>query len=307
RRPDVVHVATEGPLGWSALRVARHLMLPVTSDFRTNFHTYADHYGVGWLRAPVAADLRRFHNRADATTVPTEALRCELERQGFRRLSVIARGVDRGLFDPARRDRALRASWGAGDADLVVATVGRLAPEKNRDTLRKAFEGVRGAVPGSELLLVGDGPLRARLQEAWPDALFAGIRRGEDLAAHYASADLFVFPSLTETFGNVTAEAMASGLPVVAYDYAAASSLIEHGVDGHRVPFGDFARFVMSTVELAMDPDRRRRMGERARAASSNWAWDAIVSRLEALMRDASGIRRAELDALRPAPGTVRT
>jgi glycosyltransferase involved in cell wall biosynthesis len=307
QRPDVVHIATEGPLGWSALTVARRLKLPTSSDFRTNFHTYADHYGVGWLRAPVAAYLRRFHNRTDATTVPTEALRRELEATGFRRLAVVARGVDRTLFDPARRSPALRAGWGAGPADLVVATVGRLAPEKNLDTIRLAFDAVSAAVPRARLLLVGDGPLGDRLRGEWPDAVFAGPRHGTDLAAHYASADLFLFASLTETFGNVTTEAMASGLPVVAYDYAAAASVIEHGVDGLRVPFGDRAAFVSTALGAAIDPVLRRRLGARARATSAGWGWEAIVTRIESLLlgvatacAPAAGASPARPSAVRP-------
>src|SRR5215471_14282867 len=113
RRPDVVHVVTEGPLGWSALRAAAKLKLPVVSDFRTNFHTYSEHYGVGWLKKPILAYLRKFHNRTLCTLVPTEPLRSDLAAAGFRRLRVLARGVDARLFDPARRDEALRESWGA--------------------------------------------------------------------------------------------------------------------------------------------------------------------------------------------------
>jgi glycosyltransferase involved in cell wall biosynthesis len=306
QRPDVVHLATEGPLGWSALRVARHLKLPVSSDFRTNFHTYADHYGAGWLRAPVAAYLRRFHNLADATMVPTESLRRELEATGVLRLTVVGRGVDRALFDPARRDPGLRARWGAAPDDLVVAAVGRLAPEKNLDTVGLAFAAVRAVVPRARLLVVGDGPLAGRLRTEWPDAIFAGARRGTDLAAHYASADLFLFASLTETFGNVTTEAMASGLPVIAYDYAAAASVIEHGCDGLRIPFGDRAGFVASAVHLATDPALRRRLGERARVASANFGWDAIVTRVESLLRGVCANAEAALEARDPHASPAR-
>ncbi|RPH43797.1 MAG: glycosyltransferase family 1 protein [Burkholderiales bacterium] len=281
QRPDVVHIATEGPLGWSALLAATHLRLPVATDFRTNFHSYSDHYGVGWLRAPIASYLRKFHNRAGCTLVPTEALRRELETVGFRRVRVVSRGVDRLLFSPERRSDALRAAWGAGPDDVVVACVGRLAPEKNLATLELAFEAIRATRPGARLLLVGDGPSRAELQSRWPDALFAGQRRGEDLAAHYASADLFVFASLTETFGNVTAEALASGLPVVAFDYAAASQLIRHDHSGVLVPRGDRDGFVAAAVALARDAGRRHRLGAEARAVSASHGWDAVVVRFE--------------------------
>jgi glycosyltransferase involved in cell wall biosynthesis len=281
QRPDIVHIATEGPLGWSALLAATRLKLPVASDFRTNFHTYSDYYGVGWLRTPIASYLRKFHNRAGCTLVPTEALRCELESLGFRRVGVVSRGVDRMQFRPDRRSDALRAGWGVGADDLVVACVGRLAPEKNLATVELAFEAIRARRPDARLLLVGDGPLRAELQARWPDALFAGQRRGEDLAAHYASADLFLFASQTETFGNVTTEAMASGLPVVAFDYAAAAQLIRQDVSGALVPLGDRAAFVSNAVALACDADRRRRLGAAARTVSESLGWEAVIGHFE--------------------------
>jgi glycosyltransferase involved in cell wall biosynthesis len=283
-RPDVVHIATEGPLGFSALQAARRLGLPATSDFRTNFHRYSDHYGIGWLHAPIAAYLRTFHNRTRFTMVPTDALRRDLEADGFRRLRVVARGVDTVLFDPARRSEALRRRWGVGADGLVVACVGRLAPEKNLATLALAFDAVRREVPGARLLLVGDGPMRAELAAAWPQAIFAGQRTGEDLAAHYASADLFLFPSLTETFGNVTAEAMASGLPVVAYDYAAASQLIRHRDSGMLVPPGERLAFADAAVSVAIDPGARSAIGARARTAALANGWDGVVARFEQVL-----------------------
>jgi glycosyltransferase involved in cell wall biosynthesis len=301
-RPDIVHIATEGPLGWSALQAALHLKVPTTSDFRTNFHRYSDHYGIGWLQAPIAAYLRKFHNRTRCTMVPTDALRRDLEASGFRRLRVVARGVDTTLFDPARRSEALRRRWGVGDDDLVVACVGRLAPEKNLATLAVAFDAVRRAVPGARLLLVGDGPMRAELEADWPQAIFAGQRIGEDLAAHYASADLFLFPSLTETFGNVTAEAMASGLPVVAYDYAAAAQLIRHRDSGMLVPPGERLAFADAAVSIAQDAGARRAVGVRARSAALANGWDGVVARFEQVLANVLAGTPADT----PAPEIVR-
>lgn len=283
-RPDVVHIATEGPLGFSALQAAQHLKLPVTSDFRTNFHAYSRHYGIGWLRKPIMAYLRKFHNRTAVTMVPTEPLRRELQGVGFRNVQVVARGVDTRLFDPARRSAALRAGWGVGDDDLVVACVGRLAPEKNLGTLMQAFDAIVRAEPRARLLLVGDGPLRAELAAQRPDILLAGQRKGEDLAAHYASADLFVFPSLTETFGNVTTEAMASGLPVLAFDYAGAAQLICSGDNGVLVPFGDTQEFVRSATQLARSTALRRALGRGARSRALAQDWDDIIARFESVL-----------------------
>jgi glycosyltransferase involved in cell wall biosynthesis len=284
RRPDVVHIATEGPLGWAALLVARQLQLPVTSDFRTNFHTYTRHYRLGWLAKPIAALLRAMHNRTDCTMVPTAALRADLTALGFQRLEVVGRGVDAQLFDPAKRSAALRAQWGVGADDLVLACVGRLAAEKNLELALRAFEGVRVARPGARLLFVGDGPLRASLQARCPQALFAGLRRGDDLAAHYASSDLLLFPSLTETYGNVTTEAMASGLPVVAFACAAAQQLIEPGVDGCLAPIDDEQAFIRAAHALCVDAAARSAMGRAARAKALRHDWHGVVARFEAVL-----------------------
>ena len=285
RRPDVVHIATEGPLGWSALRAALRLRLPVTSDFRTNFHAYSQHYGIGWLERPIVGYLRSFHNRTQATMVPTPVLQRELVRHGFENVSVVARGVDTRRFNPGWRSQALRAGWGAHENTCVVAHVGRLAPEKNLGLLLQAFEAMRQVRPDSKLLLVGDGPARADLQARCPDALFAGVRSGDDLAAHYASADAFVFPSMTETFGNVTPEAMASGLPVLAFDHAAAGQLMQSGRSGLLVPLGDARGFVAMARELAADPQRALAWGVQARTATLACQWDQVVAQVEGLMR----------------------
>ncbi|MFT3820921.1 MAG: glycosyltransferase family 1 protein [Rubrivivax sp.] len=287
QRPDAVHIATEGPLGFSALQAARHLKLVVTSDFRTNFHAYSRHYGIGWLRRPIMAYLRSFHSRCAVTMVPTEPLRRELQGEGFSCVQVVARGIDTRLFHPARRSAALRASWGVGDDDLVVACVGRLAPEKNLPALLKAFDAIVRDQPRARLLLVGEGPLRAVLAAAQPQAILAGQRRGEDLAAHYASADLFVFPSLTETFGNVTGEAMASGLPVLAYDHAGAAQLIRAGDSGVLAPFGDEAEFVRSARQMAGSAAWRQALGRGARQRAAGQGWDEIVARFEAVLLQA--------------------
>jgi len=289
RRPDVVHIVTEGPLGWSALRAAIRLRLPVVSDFRTNFHSYSRHYGVGWLHRPILAYLRKFHNRTLCTMVPTERMRGELATLGFRRLRVVARGVDTARFDPARRSAALRASWGAGPQDPVVVHVGRLAAEKNLGTLLDAFEQVRLRVPPARLVLVGDGPARREVEARCPDAVFAGMRHGEDLAAHYASGDLFLFPSMTETYGNVTLEALASGLAVVAYDYAAASAHIRHGDNGLLAALGDATAFCTLAAGVAGDPARLRALGERARQGALTLDWGQVVRELEAVLETAAG------------------
>ncbi len=284
RRPDAVHIATEGPLGWSALQAARHLHLPVTTDFRTNFHAYGQHYGIGWLTKPILAYLRKFHNRAQCTMVPTDALRNDLAARGFERLHVVGRGVDTRLFDPAKRDSALRRTWGASDDDLVLVYVGRLAAEKNLDAVLAAHDAVRALRANTRLLIVGDGPLRDVLRARCPQAIFAGHRSGDDLAVHYASADVFLFPSLTETFGNVTTEAMASGLPVVAFDSAAAGQLIAHGRNGLLAAGTDMPAFVRAALTLAWDGALRTALGAAARETACRIDWRSVVVRFESIV-----------------------
>jgi glycosyltransferase involved in cell wall biosynthesis len=292
--PDVVHIATEGPLGWSALHTALRLGLPVTTDFRTNFHAYSRHYGLGWLQRPIEGYLRHFHNRAHCTMVPTEALRRQLEAAGFERTTTVARGVDTLAFGPAHRSEALRRSWGAEPADTVVLYVGRLAAEKNLDTLLLAYRAMREIDPRLHLVLVGDGPQRAEIAARCPGAVLAGQRRGDDLAAHYASGDLFLFPSLTETFGNVTPEALASGLPVLAFDDAAASQLVRSGVNGALVARHDQAGFVEQARRWACEPRRARAMGPAARHTALGLEWGRIVGQIEGVLRAAIAARRAE-------------
>jgi glycosyltransferase involved in cell wall biosynthesis len=277
RRPDIVHVVTEGPLGWAALVAARRLGLPAVSDFHTNFHAYSTHYGFGLLRGVIGAYLRRFHNRSLCTFVPTRQLRVELEGEGYRAVDVVARGVDTTLFDPVRRSAELRRTWGLGPDDLAVIHVGRLAPEKNLPVALSAFAAVRRRRPNARLVLVGDGPARSRLERSEPAHVFAGMRSGQDLAAHYASGDLFLFPSQTETFGNVTLEAMASGLAVVAYDYAAAREHVVHGKNGLLAALGDASAFERNAVHAATDSRLMAAMRREARLTAQGVSWDHVI------------------------------
>lgn len=281
RRPDLVHIATEGPLGWSALKAAQHLKIPVTSDFRTNFHSYSLHYGLGWLHKPIAAYLRKFHNQTLCTMVPTHALSAELLSLGFERLQVVARGVDTRLFHPGRHDSLLRAQWGAQPSDVVLLVVGRLAAEKNLDLVLDAYEAMRRHTDGVRLVFVGDGPLRGHLKSRCPQALFLGTLPQAALAACYASADLLMFPSLTETFGNVTLEALASGLPVLAFDCAAAAEWVSHDHNGWRVSPGDSADYVRTAVSLVRSPGRLAGASEAARQSVVELGWPQIAAQVE--------------------------
>ncbi len=265
-KPDALYVATEGPLGNSALQAARALGIPACSGFHTRFDEFARYYGLSWITPVVLAYLRRFHGRSAKTLVPTSQLADFLRDKGFDNVELLRRAVDTRLFSPERRSLKLRREWGLRDDQLAVIHVGRLAAEKNLELAVRAFRAIQVERPDARFVWVGDGPSRAPLQAQNPDFIFCGMQRGEALAAHYASGDLFLFPSITETFGNVTLEAMASGVPAVAFDYGAAR---EHLCDncGRRVPFRDDAAFVAAAVELARDESVRHPMRTTARTA----------------------------------------
>ena len=293
KRPDIVHIVTEGPLGWSALAAAVELKLPVSTGFHTNFHSYSKHYGMGFLNKPIATYLRKFHNRALATLVPTEGLRKELDSNGFENLHVVSRGVDTRLFSPLRRSLEMRQAWGAGEHGIVAMYVGRMAPEKNLPLAVRAFLAMHERNPQVQLVMVGDGPARASLAGRNPDVVFAGTRSGEDLATHYASADVFLFPSLTETFGNVTLEAMASGLAVVAYEYAGARQCMVHEESGLLAPFGDSNAFLGMAAGLMEDSGRLARLRLCARVAAERIGWESVVDRFESVLRSVIEMRAA--------------
>ncbi|MEA3277213.1 MAG: glycosyltransferase, partial [Pseudomonadota bacterium] len=202
-------------------------------------------------------------------------------------------GVDTELFDPSRRSEDLRRSWGCPPAGLVVVYVGRLAAEKNLDLAVAAFQRVSSRDPQAKFVLVGDGPALERLRLAHPDLVLTGAKVGVDLAEHYASGDLFLFPSLTETFGNVVPEAMASGLPVIAFDYAA-GACIRSWENGITVPMGDADAFIDAAAAAACDDARLRSMGKSALATAENMSWGRAIGGLEERLFEVIGSRRTE-------------
>ena len=285
QRPDIVHIATEGPLGWSALQVAKKLKLPISTDFRTNFHAYSQHYGTGWLSGTVMAYLKKFHNTAHSTMVPTAELRDELMQSGFKRLSVVPRGVDTDFFSPQQRSESLRKSWGVSNDSRVLLYVGRLAAEKNLSLVFQTYRRMVTQHPDIKLVLVGDGPLRNQLQTQYPEAIFAGFQTGKALSEHYASADIFMFASRTETFGNVTLEAMASGLAVVAFDHAAAGQLIQSGHNGMLARADSDMDFEMAVQTLLNNKELMSLMASHARSTAKDLSWQQIVEKTEAIFQ----------------------
>lgn len=276
-RPDIVHVATEGPLGWSAVSAARRLRIPLVSSYHTNFDQYGAHYGVGWLQRAVLGSLRTFHNLTHATFVPTDPLRTRLAEFGFRNLRILGRGVDTARFTPARRSTDMRRSWEVDDDSLVCLYVGRIASEKNLPLAIAAFTQIRNRQPRTRFVLVGDGPLRSKLQEKHPELLFVGAQGGETLAASYASGDLFLFPSLTETFGNVITEAMASGLPIVSFQNGAAAQHLRHETSGLLADIKCPSQFVAYAVRASQNAIFRHELGYAARESALRLGWEEIT------------------------------
>ena len=279
-QPDAMYVAVETPMGVSAIRAAHAAGVGVVSGFHTNFHTYATDYQVPILGRAMATYLRWVHNRTHRTLTPSEGMADALREMGIRNVGVMGRGVDSELFTPTRRDAALRAEWGAGDDTPVALFVSRIAAEKNLPLAVRAFQRLQEVRPGTRCVFVGDGPKLAGLKEEHPEFIYVGAKTGADLGRHFASADVFVFPSLTETFGNVVTEALASGLVTVAFDYAAARQCIRHGENGFVAPLRDEAAFVASAEQgLARwnDSALRQAAFETGRALS----WNAIIEQFE--------------------------
>lgn len=296
QRPQVVHIATEGPLGWAALKAARSLDIPVTSSFHTNFHRYCSYYRMDWLRGLVTRHLREFHNQCALTMVPNATLAALLQQEQYQNVVVLGRGVDVSLFSPARRSAALRQQWGLSEQDLAVIYVGRMAAEKSLDVVVRAFEAIEGKQPKARMIWVGDGPEMKRLRKRYPHHVFCGSQLGEALATHYASADLFLFASMTETFGNVVTEAMASGLAVVAYDYAAPAMVIHSGQNGCLVPFGDAVGFMETAQMLAADAALQQRLRIAAPASLQQHAWSEVCDLFDRYLHEA--VERAVLTVI---------
>lgn len=287
-RPDVIYVATETPLGTSAINAARALDIPVASGFHTNFQQYVAHYQMPLLERATMSYLRHVHNRSDCTFAPTPDTIEELKREGFCNLELLPRGVDTQKFTPKKRDPFLRREWGASEGSLVGLFVGRIAAEKNLPLVVRTFSELKRRYPDFCGVFVGEGPKLEEMKMSHPEFVYAGPQFGEELGRYYASADLFLFPSMTETFGNVTLEAMASGLAVVAYNYVAARQHITDEENGFTVPFGDDDAFVEKAVRAAQLPNLSE-VREEARNRARKVRWKKVAKRFEANLKELVG------------------
>ena len=289
KRPDVVYVATESPMGLSALQATQSLGIPSVTGFHTCFHDYLEQYRLGGLKTPMLAWLRKIHEIADLTLTPSNDIANTLRQHSFKNVEVLGRGVDSKLFNPSKRDPELREEWGASAEDPVYLIVGRVAAEKNLEFGLESFQKVRADFPNARCVVVGDGPLKAKLEEEFSDVIFSGVKCGEELARHYASADVLLFPSETETFGNVLLEGMSSGLVTLSYDYAASGIHIIDGRNGLKVARGDEEEFIRR-AKAAARIDTWRDLGQEARGHAERHGWNQIVDRFEGLLEKTAGV-----------------
>ena len=276
--PDIIHLSAPDPAAHTAKRLARELGVPVVASIHTRFETYLAYYGLGFARPVMEAMLRRFYAGLDEVFVTTPSFGETMRdaRIISRQPAVWSRGVDKARFNPQRRSQEWRWSLGLGDAEPVIAFVGRLVLEKGLDIVAAAVtELQRRGVP-HRLVVIGDGPARERFAALAPGALFTGFLDGLNLARAYASADMLINPSTTETFGNINLEAMASGIPVVAARASGNESLVTDGATGALVMPGDVAGFADALEGYCTDPALRAGHGRAGLAAAQAFDWDAI-------------------------------
>jgi glycosyltransferase involved in cell wall biosynthesis/predicted metal-dependent phosphoesterase TrpH len=295
-RPDVIHVATPGPVGVCGLAAAKLLGLPVVGSYHTELGPYALHLTRDLLVSQ-AMDLwvDWFYHRCDVVLAPTGAVADALRARGLERVSVWGRGVDTELFSPQRRREDCREQLLDG-GELLLLSVGRLSKEKRVDVLLDSFRTLRAIRPGLRLVIVGDGPGRIDLEETAPPGVrFLGELRGEELASVYAAADVFCFPSTTDTFGQVIVEAYASGLPVVAADAGGASELVRDGVTGRLAPPKDVTGFTAALQSVVDDPLRRERLAREALAFAQRQTWRRSYDELLGAYAAAAGVEPAVL------------
>jgi phosphatidylinositol alpha 1,6-mannosyltransferase len=280
-KPTLFHIATPDLLGVKALRVAAKSRTPVVATYHTHFASYLAYYHLGAFAGGVWRYLAWFYGHCAEVYVPTRSMIEVLQHNGIAgNLELWPRGVDSSLFNPCKRSTAWRHERGIADDEVVVAFVSRLVVEKGLDIVSAVLTGLDAKGLRYRALLVGDGPERQRLEQLHPNAIFAGHLGSEALATAYASADVFLFPSETETFGNVTLEAMSSGLPVVVANATGSSDLVEAGITGFLVEPRNAQDFLENTTRLVTDSEMRREMGNAARAVAERYEWKRILDKM---------------------------
>jgi len=276
-KPNVMHLSAPDPSAHAALRWAQSHDIPVLASVHTRFETYPRYYGAAWAEPIIVRILRRFYNRCDALVAPSQSMIDELLAMDMHDdIGLWSRGVDRTVFDPSKRDMDWRRSLGLEDDDVAVVFLGRLVMEKGLDIFAESIVQLRKRQVPHKVLVIGDGPARGWFEANLPGGIFAGFQTGADLGRALASGDVFFNPSETETFGNVTLEAMACGLPVIAAGATGASSLVDDGKSGRLVPPGDAAAFAEAIAPYCTDGSIRAEHGATGEAKAREFSWTAI-------------------------------
>lgn len=280
-RPDIIHVSSPDPAGHAALKWAQEHDIPVLASVHTRFETYPRYYNMAFLEPLVIKLLKRFYNRCDALVAPSQSMIDELLAMGMHKdIGLWTRGVDRTIFSSARRDPEWRRAIGLADTDVAIVFLGRLVMEKGLDVFAETIVHLRARGVAHKVLVIGDGPARGWFEANLPDGIFAGFKTGEALGQALASGDIFFNPSVTETFGNVTLEAMASGLPVVAAGATGSASLVTDGVTGRLVvptsKQADANAFAEALAPYCTDPALRAAHGAAGEARACEYSWEAI-------------------------------
>ena len=275
--PNIIHVASPDIVAHRALSWARARDIPAVASVHTRFETYMQYYNLHWLEPVIRAILRRFYRRCDAIVVPAESTAAILRAQRMSSdISIWTRGVDREQFNPGRRSSEWRQAHGIADNDMVVSFLGRLVLEKGLDVFADAVEAAHARGVAVKVVVIGEGPAREFFASQLPDATFTGQLTGVELATALASTDVFFNPSITEAFGNVTLEAMACGLPVIAAVASGTTNLVRDGETGVLVQPHDIAAYADALADYAIDPDLRRRHGAAGLAYARTMDWDRI-------------------------------
>ena len=275
--PNVMHVASPDPSGHRAVTWARERGLPVLGSVHTRFETYFRYYNLGWIEPTIEAILRRLYRRCDALVAPSDSMAQVLREQRMSYdISIWSRGVDREIFNPARRSQEWRASLGIAEHEVVIGFLGRLVMEKGLDVFSDAIDELERAGVPHRVLVIGEGPARGWFENRLPGAVFAGFQAGADLGRAVASMDVLFNPSITETFGNVTLEAMACRIPVVAAVATGSQNLVDDGVSGRLILPGAIHQFAEALRAYATDADLRARHGAAGEAHAAEFSWDRI-------------------------------
>jgi glycosyltransferase involved in cell wall biosynthesis len=280
-KPDLVHIATPDMLGTQTMLYALRKKIPIVCSYHTHFHSYLEYYNMEIIGYFGWRFLRWFYRQAEHNYVPSDSMISTLKENGLPdNMRIWARGIELDRFNPSKRSQEWRLSMGVAPSDVLVTMVSRLVWEKEMDTLRNTYALLHEQYPGIKTMVVGDGPALQEMKNTMPETIFTGHLDGDELARSYASSDIFVFPSITETFGNVTLEALASGVPAVVANAQGNSSLVWHGKHGFLVTPRSHQQFAKAVGVLISDADKRSVFSENARTFATGFSWPVILSGL---------------------------